>query len=590
MFGALESGIQSVENWFWGVPLKYDHFAITIAVLAATLVPAVAARANPQEKPAPQDTEKIGPPPTTNKQAKASDRKLLKELETPYRRWLEEDVVYIITDDERKTFLRLSTNEEREQFVEMFWQKRNPNPESPDNEFKEEHYRRIAYVNARYASGLPGWRTDRGHIYIMWGPPDETDSHPSGGAYERLPEEGGGSTTAYPFEDWRYRHIDGIGDDVNIEFVDTTWSGEFHLTMDPCEKDALAKTNTGGTSMSEIMGDSTRADRFSNPNGTTCSKSQATGGGIDPLEFTRLQTFADILTRPQVKNKELEALVTSRILRNQLIFEYQYSFLRVTSDTVLVPITVQISNRQLTWETRDGVHSAVLDVFGRVSTLTGRVVQTFEDTLNRDFPDSLAQQSRQGMSVYQKAVPLRPGLYRLDLVLKDVKSGNVGVVGTSLRVPRYDYEQLSASNLILADQMERVSSKQVGLGQFVIGDAKVRPRVNQSFTTGERMSVYLQIYNLGVDEKTHHSDVTYDFILTRLDGGTAKEVFHKKETSDEFGQSGQQVTLEKRIPLAGLEPGRYKFTVQVTDNVSKQSISPTADFTVKEAAAAAARN
>ena len=577
------------KTGFWGVPLKYAQSAITVALLAATLVPAAAARAKPQDKPVPQDTEKVGPPPEANKQAKASDRKLLKELDTPYRRWLEEDVVYIITDEERKTFLRLSTNEEREQFVETFWQKRNPNPESPDNEFKEEHYRRIAYANARFASGLPGWKTDRGRVYITWGPPDERDAHPSGGAYERLPEEGGGSTTAYPFEDWRYRHIDGIGDDVNIEFVDTTWSGEYRLTMDPCEKDALAHTNTGGMSMSEVQGMSTRADRFTNPNGTTCSASQM-ADPLDPHEFTRIQTFADILTTPELKNRELEALVTSKIVRNQLAFEYQYSFLRVTSDTVLVPITVQISNRQLTWETREGVHSAVLDVYGRLSTLTGKVVQRFEDTLNRDFPDSLAQQARQGMSVYQKAVPLRPGLYRLDLVLKDVKSGNVGVVGTSVRVPRYDYEQLSASNLILADQMERVSSKQVGLGQFVIGDAKVRPRVNQTFTPAESMSVYLQIYNLGVDQKTRHSDVTYDFILTKLDGGKATEVFRKKETSDEFGQSGQQVTLEKRIPLAGLAPGRYKFTVQVTDNVSKQSISPAADFTVKEAAAAAARN
>jgi len=567
--------------------VKHEQLAITLALVAAMLVPAVATPAKPQDRPTQQETESVGPPQRTDKEAKASDRKLLKELDTPFRRWLEEDVVYIITPEERKAFLRLSTNEEREQFIESFWQKRNPNPESPDNEFKEEHYRRIAYANARFASGLAGWRTDRGRIYIMWGPPDERDSHPSGGAYERLPEEGGGSTTTYPFEDWRYRHIDGIGDDINLEFVDTTWSGEFHLTMDPCEKDALARTGTGGYSMSEIMGDSTRADRFSNPDGTTCSKSQ-TNEPEGTLEFDRINQFAAILRAPTLKNPEMAALVTSRILRNQLTFDYELSFLRVTSDTDLVPITVQVANRQLTWESKDGVHSAALNVYGRVSTLTGKVVQTFEDTLNRDFPDSLAQEARLGLSVYQKAVPLAPGLYRLDLVLKDVKSGNVGVLNTRLAVPRYDYEKLSASTLLLADQMEQVSSKQIGLGQFVIGDAKVRPRVNQTFKPTERMNVYLQIYNLGVDEKTHRSNVSYEFAVTRLDGGAAQEIFRKKETSDEFGQSGQQVTLEKRIPLAGLAPGRYKFAVLVNDNVSKQSISPTAEFTVKDAAATAA--
>jgi len=569
------------------VYVKYHRLAITFVLSAAIFAPAAASLANPQEKATQQDPEAQE---KATKQAKAaSDRKLLKELDTPYRRWLDEDVVYLITPDEKKAFLRLSTNEEREQFIEMFWQKRNPSPESPENGFKEEHYRRIAYANARFASGLPGWRTDRGRMYIVFGPPDERDSHPSGGAYERPPEEGGGSTTTYPFEDWRYRHIDGIGDDINIEFVDTTWSGEYHLTMDPCEKDALAHTATGGAAMTEISGDSTRAQRFSNNNGTTCAKSMMFDP-IDPREFTRIEQFAAVLSTPKLKNPEMAALVTSRVLRSQLTFDYELSYLRVTSDTVLVPITVQIANRQLTWESKDGVHSAVLSVYGRVSSLTGKAIQTFEDTLNRDFPDSLAEESRQGLSIYQKAVPLRPGLYRLDLVLKDVKSGNVGVQSVRLAVPRYDYEKLSASSLLLADQMEQVSSKQVGLGQFVIGDAKVRPRVNQVFTDAERMNVYLQIYNLAVDEKTHHSDVSFDFSIVRLDGAAPQEVFRKKETSSEFGQSGQQVSLEKRIPLRGLAPGKYKFTVQVTDNVSKQEISPSAEFSVKEAAGTAVKN
>jgi GWxTD domain-containing protein len=568
--------------------VTYGKLSITLALAIAALAPGAATRATPQEKPSQQGPETVGPPEKAAKEAKASDRKLLKELDTPFRRWLEEDVVYIISPDERKAFLRLTTNEEREQFIETFWQKRNPNPESPDNEFKEEHYRRIAYVNARYASGLPGWRTDRGRIYVMWGPPDQIDSHPSGGAWERDPEQGGGSTTAYPYEDWRYRHLDGVGDDVNLEFVDKTWSGEFHLTMDPCEKDALATTEAGA-SMTEISGDSPRSYRAQNPNGTSCAKSMMMQP-IDPEEFTRINTFAAILTAPTLKNPELATLVTSRVLRNQLTFDLELSFLRITSDTDLVPITVQIANRQLTWETKDGVHSAVVNVYGRVSTLSGKVVQTFEDTLNRDYPDSMAQESRQGLSVYQKSVPLAPGLYRLDLVLKDVKSGNTGVLNTRLAVPRYDYEKLSASTLLLADQMEQVPSKQIGLGQFVIGDAKVRPRVTQIFTAAERMDVYLQVYNLGVDEKTHHSNVTYEFSITRLDGGAARDIFRKKETSDEFGQSGQQVTLEKRIPLSGLEPGRYKFAVLVTDNVSKQSISPTAEFTVKEAAGTAVKN
>lgn len=526
----------------------------------------------------------------SDKEKKRSDRKLLNELDTPYRNWLEEDVVYIITSEERDTFLRLGTNEEREQFIEQFWQRRNPDPESPDNAFKEEHYRRIAYANARFTSGLPGWKTDRGRIYIMWGPPDQIDAHPSGGPYGRTTEEGGGYTMAYPFEDWRYHYMEGIGSDITIEFVDPTKTGEYHLTMDPCEKDALAKVGLAGPTEMEAEGETSKASRSMGADGTTCGPSMI-GMKMSTTEFDRLRQFAKVQAPPPLKFKDLESLVTSRVLRDQLRLDYRFDFLRVTSDTVLVPITVQIANRQLTFESHEGVHSATLEVFGRVTTLTGQVVQTFEDTINRDFPESLLRELVEGRSLYQKAVPLRPGLYRLDLIIKDVHSGDVGIVYTRLAVPHFDEDKLSTSTLILADQMLPVfSSKEIGLGQFVIGDTKVRPRVGQIFTRGELVRVYLQIYNLGVDEKTHRSDATFEFILSPVDGGATKQVFRQKETSDKYGQWGQQMTLQKRIPLDNLAPGRYKFTVRVTDNVSKQSVSPTAEFTVEEAAAAAPKN
>ena len=528
------------------------------------------------------------PPASVPKVKTKSDRKLLKELDTPYRKWLDEDVLYIITDDEKKAFLHLSTNEEREQFIEQFWQRRNPDRESPDNTFKEEHYRRIAYADEHYASGIPGWRTDRGRTYIIWGPPDSVESHPSGGSYDRPPEQGGGETSTYPFEIWNYRYLEGIGQDVNLEFVDPTVSGEYRLTMDPCEKDALAKVPNAGLTMAETLGQSTKANRFLNTDGTTCGKALG-GRPASWNEFDRISQFAKIGAPPPLKFKDLEPLVSARVLRNQLNFSYRTDYMRVTSDTVLVPITLQIPNRQLTFQSKEGVHSAVLEVFGRVSTLTGRVLQTFEDTINRDFPESLLKASLQGQSVYQKAVPLRPGLYRLDLIVKDVHSGNVGTTYTSIKVPRYEEDKLTSSTLILADQIERVSSKQIGLGQFVIGETKVRPRLDQTFGKEERLGVYVQIYNLSVDEKTHKSDVDFSFIVTQEDGKSGKELVHKVETSAELGQTGQQVTLEKLVPLAPFAPGRYKITVLVTDKISKQTISPTAEFTVK-APATEARN
>ena len=435
------------------------------------------------------------------KQQKQSDRSLERELDSQYKKWLNEDVVYIVTPEEKSTFLHLSTNEEREQFIEQFWQRRNPDPDSPENTYKEEHYRRIAYANEHYASGIPGWKTDRGRIYIMWGPPDEVDSHPTGGTYERPFQEGGGETSTYPFEDWRYRYLEGMGENVELEFVDPTSTGEYHLTMDPSEKDALLYVPGAGLTMAESMGMASKTSRFTNTDGT--HDAQPMGGMVPETmeEFTRLQKYADIFKPPPVKFKDLEAVVTSRLVRDQVKFDYRFDFMRITSDTVLVPITVQVPRKQMSFLEKDGVDTSTLNLFARVTSLSGRVVQTFEDTMRTDVPASLLQQSLSGASIYQKAVPLRPDLYRLDIVIKDVNNGNVGVVNTRLVVPRFEEDQLSSSSLILADQIQRVSMKDIGLGQFVLGDVKVRPKMDKTFVPTDAMGVFLQVYNLKVDDK-----------------------------------------------------------------------------------------
>jgi GWxTD domain-containing protein len=481
----------------------------------------------------------------------------------------------------------LATNEEREQFIEAFWQRRNPDPDSPENIFKEEHYRRIAYANEHYASGIPGWKTDRGKIYIMWGPADEVDSHPTGGNWDRPMSQGGGSTTTYPYEDWRYRYLESMGENVELEFVDPTSTGEYHLSMDPSEKDALLRVPGAGLTQMEAMGLASKSSRFSNTDGTNMAEKQMGGQlGENQEEFTRLENFANIMKPPPVKFKDLEAIVTSRLVRDQVKFDYRFDFLRITSDTVLVPITVQIPVRQLSFQEKDGVDSASMDLFARVTSLSGRIVQTFEDTLRADFPTSLLQQSLGTSRIYQKAVPLSPGLYRLDIVIKDVNSGNVGVVNTRLPVPRFQDNQLSSSTLILADDIQRVSTKDIGLGQFVLGDVKVRPKLDQSFLTQDSMGVYLQVYNLKVDDTTHKTDTSVQYRVTK-DKETVPALKFDVPV-DKLPQHGEEMTLENLITLGSLAPGKYHIEIAVTDNLTKQTITPTADFTVKPSPAGAA--
>src|SRR6202165_2003881 len=545
--------------------LFFSIFSLAIAVI----IPSASAQ-QAQDPGAPPAPQKL------NKETKRKMRRTLKELDSAYRQWLTEDVTYIISPEERNAFLQLDTNEEREQFIEQFWLRRSSNPDLPENDFKEEHYRRIAYANEHYACRRAGWKTDRGRMYIMWGPADEVESHPTGGTYERPMEEGGGSTSTYPWETWRWRYLEGIGENIILEFVDPSGSGEYRLTMDPSEKDALLHVPGAGLSLLESMGMASKTDRFTRSDGTHLPRTMG-GESANMNEFNRLEQYSKAFPPPQVKYKDLEAIVTARIVRDQVHFTYRTDYLKVTNDTVLVPVTVQIPNNQLSFDSKEGVNSATLNIFGGVSTLTGRVVQTFEDPVSRDFPESLFQKSLKLQSIYQKAVPLRPGLYRLEMVIKDVKSGNVGVINTRLQVPKYDDDTLEASSLILADQLEHVPAKQIGSGQFVLGSSKVRPKLDGEFPSNEKLGIYMQVYNLKTHAKTRNSNATFQFTVKKGN----EQVMQFKETSDEMKQTGEQITIERLLPLATLTPGKYSIEVVATDRLANKTVTKNAEFTVK---------
>ena len=522
--------------------------------------------------------------PISEKQKKENAKSLKQELSKTYKKWLDEDVAYIISDEERKAFKQLSNDEERDQFIEAFWQRRDPTPDTEENEFKEEHYRRIEYANEHFAAGIPGWKSDRGRIYIMYGPADEVESHPSGGTYERPMEEGGGETSTYPFEDWRYRYLEGIGQEVIIEFVDTCMCGDYHMTIDRSEKDALLETPNAGLTLYEQMGLASKASRFS-------------GGGLERLglgpmtadlqtkQFDRLEQFYKLQAPPPVKFKDLEEVVSHKISVNLMPFDVLADFVKVTSDTVLVPVTIQLKNRDITFVNKDGVQRGTVNIFGRVTTLTGRIAQTFEDTVQADIPAELLARSAENAQVYWKALPLRPGRYRFDIVVKDVNGDRVGTWSKGIQVPEYAEDRLEASSLIVADQMEPVAAKNVGTGSFVIGTMKIRPRVPPSdgkpvtFKRGQKLNFWMQVYNLSVDDKTHKPSATVEYNV--VNAATNKPVIHAIESTDQMGNVGDQVTLQKTLSAANLDPGVYRIQIKVNDNISKQTVDPTAMFAVE---------
>jgi len=524
--------------------------------------------------------------PLSDKQKKANAKALKQELGSTYKKWLNQDVRWIITPEELSTFKQLSNDEERDQFIEQFWLRRDPTPDTPENEYKEEHYRRIAYANEHFAAGKPGWMTDRGRMYIVYGPPDEIDAHPSGGQYNRPMEEGGGETSTYPFETWRYRYIEGLGShsqEVMMEFVDTCMCGDYHMTIDPNEKDALLHTPGGGLTQYEQMGLASKADRIAGIGNSTLGPNS----GMDTTkQFDKLEQYALLNQAPKVKFKDLEEVVSHKINVNLMPFDIRTDFVRVTGDTVLVPVTIQVKNKDITFASKDGIQRGTVNIFGRVTGLTGKIAQTFEDTVQVDVPNDLLEKTQQHSSLYWKAIPLRPGRYRFDVVVKDINGDRVGTWSRGVQVPDFNEDKLASSSMILADHMEKVPAKSIGAGNFVIGQTKfayphLEPASGQpaSFKRDQRVNLWMQVYNLQPDEKTKRPSAKVEYEIVNV--ATNQPVLHSSESTDTMGNLGDQMTLEKSLALTSFEPGIYRLTVKVDDNVSKQQITPSVRFAVE---------
>lgn len=549
-----------------------------ISLCAVVCLFAAPQKGDDPKKSSSKDQRETVAKPLTERQKRRNEEKLRKELETPYRKWLNEDVAYIISDEERSAFKRLQTDEEREQFIEQFWLRRDPTPDTFENEFREEHYRRIAYANEHYASGIPGWKADRGRIYITFGPPDEITSHPSGGTYERPPEEGGGTTSTFPFETWRYRYIEDIGNDIEIEFVDPTMSGEYRMTSDPSEKDALLYVPGAGLTLMEQMGMSDKTARFNRTDGTHLGV--PFGGETQKMnEFNRIEQFAKLQRPPAIKFKDLEAVIRSRISYSILPMKFRVDYFPVTDASVLTNITIQFDNKDLQFQAKDGVQKAAVNILGTITSMTRRPISNFEKTVEVVAPTEMLQDYAKNRSLFQQTVPLAPGTYRLNIIAKDVIGGNLSAQEQAITIPRLDADKTSTSSLVLADLIQKVPTRSIGAGQFVIGSSKVRPRMDDVFKRDESMGIYMKLYNLGADETTHKPEGQVQYVLSK-NGSNEKIIDFTEELSQLPDASASQVTIEKLLPLKGLAPGQYTIQLKITDKNRNQVLTPSAQFTV----------
>lgn len=499
-------------------------------------------------------------------------RNVKPELKKAYKDWLDKDVTYIITDEEKKAFKKLATDDERERFIEEFWRRRDPDPDTDENEFKEEYYERIAYANEHFASGIPGWKTDRGRIYIMYGKPDEKETHPMGGGYERPSWEGGGSTTTYPFEIWFYRYIAGVGSGVEIEFVDPTGSGEYRIARNPYEKDAMLMVPGAGLTLSEQLGLSNKGDRIAGLGGIGVANYQRE----QDSPFSRLQLLADLNRPPQVKFNDLATAVNTGVVEeNPLNFDIRVDFFRQSDERVITAFTIQTNNDQLSFSDSGGLQQARINIFGKITSVAGRRAGIFEDPVITTATVEELTNAKDRKSAYQKALPLAAGTYKVDVIVRDVTSGATGIRHVGFTVPKYDSEKLSTSTLVLAAKLESLID-QPAVGQFVIGQSKVIPNVSGVYRRGQPVGVYMQIYNAGIDQTTLRPSVDVEYVMSK-DG---KDLGKQTEDWRGLSDSGQRLTLARLIDSSNLAPGEYTLAIRIRDRVSGQTLSPSAKFTV----------
>lgn len=541
-------------------PVKFvRNFTLTVFVLGLAGVPAFAQK-DPKDAPS-QD-------PTSNA------RKVKPEPKEAYKRWRNTDVAYIITKDEKRAFDALTTDEERENFIENFWRRRDPNPDTEENEYREEYYERIAYANEHFTSGIPGWKTDRGRTYIAWGKPDSVESHPSGGSYDRPSYEGGGSTSTYPFEIWFYRHLDNVGDGIEIEFVDPTGSGEYRIARNANEKDALLTVPGAGLTTAEQLGLSSKGDRI-----TGINSGRANFQREQDSPFRRLEIITSLQRPPQVKFSDLQSSLTdSPVLdKNPLEFDMQVAFFRQSDDRVIATFTVQTDNKELSFKDEGGFETARMNIFGRITAVSGKRSGIFEDSVTTNATREELAEARDRKSIYQKAVALTPGTYKVDVVVRDVGTGNRGIVNMGFAVPRYDEKKLSTSSLILATKLRTTNERDIG-AMFVIGNSKVIPNLAGNYKKGQEVGVYLQVYNAGIDQTTLRPAVDVEYILTK--GG--KEVLRQPEDWSGLSDSGQRLTLARLLPTDGLPLGDYEIKIVTKDRVGGQVVENKGKFTVTQ--------
>lgn len=446
----------------------------------------------------------------------------VEDYEPVYNWWLDQDVRWIITPEERSAFKRLQNDEERNQFIEQFWLSRDPTPDTVENEFKDEQYRRMMYANEHFGTSIPGWRTDRGRIYVTEGPPDEVANDTARSSDEKR------TTSEYPKQTWHYAKLPSSQKPADLQFVDQWLNGEYRYIMSREEKDALLNVPI--------------------PDHSGLAKEREQHG---------LVQYVGGVMAPEVKFKDLEDILVHKIKYTMVPFAVTTSSFRVTDLTDWVAVKLEINGKDLQWKIDGDNRKAKVRYYARVISLTGRIIAQFEDEM-----DVVGRAGDENKSYsFGKALPLSGGLYRLDVAMQDVIGDTMGTTSTEMHVGVSSH----ISSIVLS---------------AAASDPVFQPTQQQTtFSAGTSIHAYAQLYDLAVDPKTNVPDASVNFELFSAMGKKPVSVAHYTDATRTRNERGEQISLTKEFPAP--PPGNYDLVLRVVDNISKQQGCTQTQFTVK---------
>ena len=506
-----------------------------------------------------------------------------------YEKWLNDTVVHIIAHDERAVFEKLTSPEEKENFIEQFWRRRDYDPRTMINEFKEEHYRRIAYADDHFSSGLAGRNTDRGRIYIMHGAPADIESFPAGGRYDRTLDEGLGTTIVFPFERWRYRNLEGIGSNIIIEFVDQTFTGDFKLAYHPDEKDLMDDKGFGGMKWAEVQGWTDRSDRWLR-HGYPMLDSSGTGDWLQVQKyFDRLRVTTATMGQTKGKYDDLKKFVRTRVSYEPLPFRLRNDQLELNGEEVLVLLTLEVPKKELNFKPGGAaVATATLDLYGLVTNMTNQHVAEIDQEIAVHVPANEPARGLTDVSLHQVIIGLGRGQrYKLELFLQDMESGKVGSKTLAINPFRPRDEGLGASTLLLSDHVRQLGYVPEQYEMFVMGDLVVRPSVSRNFDGEYPLWAYLEIYGLELDAASSEPSIKADYFILK-DGQIVFEI-HDSLGKSVYFSSNRRTMLLQQFPLARLKPGKYTLRAQIADRIGGNNTSRKEEFTIVKAAGEASQ-